>query len=129
MKLLLDTHIFLWLQTEPARLGEQLALVEDPATELIVSAASSWELAIKTSVGKLTLPEPVEEYVPSRAARIGASLVPITHRDAAGVAALPLLHRDPFDRLLLAQARAGGATLLTADEQLVAYPVDVVHVG
>lgn len=129
MKLLLDTHIFLWLQSEPERLGSQLAIVEDPATELLVSAASTWELAIKTSIGKLRLPLPVIDYVPTRAALIGAELIAVGHRDAAGVAALPPLHCDPFDRLLLAQAAAQHATLLTADAVLADYPTDVLVVS
>lgn len=121
MKLLLDTHVFLWLQSQPERLGGALAVVEDPDATLFISAASSWELAIKTAAGKLELPAPVAEYVPTRAALIGAELLPISHRDAAGVAALPLLHRDPFDRMLIAQSIVLGATLLTADSALAQY--------
>ncbi|MDQ8043402.1 MAG: type II toxin-antitoxin system VapC family toxin [Solirubrobacteraceae bacterium] len=122
MKLLLDTHVFLWLQTDPDRLGTHLATVADPANELLLSAASSWELAIKVALGKLELPVPVEQYVPSRAREIGATLVAIEHDHALRVAGLPPLHRDPFDRLLVAQAAALGATLLTADAAVAAYP-------
>jgi PIN domain nuclease of toxin-antitoxin system len=118
---LLDTHVFLWLQTEPERLGEQLALVEDPGTELLVSAACSWEIAIKHALGRLPLPEPPATYVPERIRAIGAHPVAIEHAHALGVAALPPLHRDPFDRLLVAQSLALDAPVLTADARLAAY--------
>lgn len=125
MKLLLDTHVFLWLLAEPERLGRHRGLVEDPGTELLLSAASAWELAIKSASGRVVLPEPVVRYVPERMAAIGARGVPVEHGHALAVAALPPLHRDPFDRLLVAQAAALGATILTADAVVAQYPVAV----
>ena len=122
MTLLLDTHVFLWLQADPARVGDHLALVEDPRTRLAVSAASAWEIAIKHALGRLSLPEPPERYVPSRMRAIGAEPVAITHGHALAVAALPPLHRDPFDRVLVAQALALDATILTADATVARYP-------
>lgn len=122
MRVLLDTHVFLWLQTEPERLGEHLPLVEDRRTELLLSAASSWEIAIKHAIGKLPLPEPPERYVPERIRAIGAQPLPVEHSDALAVASLPPLHRDPFDRLLVAQAAAYDLTLLTADPAVDRYP-------
>jgi PIN domain nuclease of toxin-antitoxin system len=118
---LLDTHVFLWLQTEPERLGEQLALVSDPETELLVSAACSWEIAIKHALGRLPLPEPPATYVPERIRAIGAYPLAIEHAHALGAAALPPLHRDPFDRILVAQSLALDAPVLTADTALAAY--------
>ena len=129
MRLLLDTHVFLWLLTEPERLGQQREDVEDPRHELLVSAASSWEIAVKYALGRLPLPEPPAEYVPERIRRIGATAVPVEHTHALAVATLPALHRDPFDRLLVVQAGALGATLLTADPQVVRYDVKTVLVG
>jgi PIN domain nuclease of toxin-antitoxin system len=123
MRILLDTQVFLWLQTQPERLGAQLAVVEDPDSELLLSAASSWEIAIKHALGRLPLPEPPERYVPSRMRDIGAHPVAIEHQHALGVAALAPLHRDPFDRLLVAQGRALDVPILTADAALAAYPV------
>ncbi len=123
MRLLLDTHVFLWLQSAPERLGERLDLVTDTRNELTVSAASSWEIAIKCEIGRLQLPEEPDRYVPSRIRMIGARALPIEHSHALAVAGLPALHRDPFDRLLVAQAQLEGLTILTADEALARYPV------
>jgi PIN domain nuclease of toxin-antitoxin system len=122
LRALLDTHVFLWLQTEPERLGETAAVLADPDSELLVSAASSWEIAIKHANGRLALPAPPATYVPESIRAIGAQPIAIEHRDALAVAGLESLHRDPFDRLLVVQAIALGATLVTADAQLVPYP-------
>lgn len=129
MRLLLDTHVFLWLQTEPERIGDHLTLVEDRTTTLLLSAASSWEIAIKYGIGRLPLPEPPERYVPTRMRAIGAEALPIEHAHALAVAALPALHRDPFDRLLIAQAGAAGATILTADPAVAQYPAETLLVA
>jgi PIN domain nuclease of toxin-antitoxin system len=123
VNLLLDTHVFLWLQTDPDRLGEQRATIEDERNALLLSAASSWEIAIKYELGKLPLPEAPDRYVPSRMRAIGAQGLPVEHSHALAVAALPPLHRDPFDRLLVAQARLLDLTILTADPSLIQYDV------
>jgi len=125
---LLDTHVFLWLQTEPERLGEHLSLVEHRRTGLVVSAASSWEIAIKHALGRLALPEPPERYVPTRIRAIGAEAIAVEHSHALAVASLPALHRDPFGRLLVAQALALDIPLLTADSALVPYPAQIIVV-
>jgi PIN domain nuclease of toxin-antitoxin system len=129
MRVLLDTHVFLWLQTEPERLGDRLALVEDRGTTLLLSAASSWEMAIKYTLGRLPLPEPPERYVPTRMRAIGAEALPIEHAHALAVASLPDLHRDPFDRLLVAQAAVAGVAILTADPAVAQYPAETLVVG
>ncbi len=123
MKLLLDTHVFLWLQTDPDRLGEQLAIMGDTRNELWLSAASAWEMAIKYELGKLPLPEPPERYVPERVHAIGARALPIEQPHALAVATLPPLHRDPFDRLLVAQAGLLDLTIVTADPAVAQYPI------
>ena len=123
MKLLLDTHVFLWLLTEPERLGEHLRTVEDPANGMLLSAASSWEIAVKVRLGRLELPDDPTRYVPDRMRAIGAEPLAVEHAHALEVAALPPLHRDPFDRLLVAQARHLGLTILTADAAVARYDV------
>jgi len=129
VRLLLDTHVFLWLQTEPERLREHRAVVEDPDTELLVSAASAWEIAIKHALGRLPLPEPPATYVPTRMQAIRATPLAVQHDHALAVASLPLLHRDPFDRLLVAQALVLGVTILTADSILEQYPARTLLVA
>ena len=129
MRILLDTHVFLWLQTEPARLGEQLRVLEDGRNELIVSAASSWEIAIKYRLGRLVLPERPERYVPERLRAIGAKGLAIEHTHALAVASLPALHGDPFDRLLVAQAGLLAVPIITADPAVAQYPIETLRVS
>ncbi|MGI8698987.1 MAG: type II toxin-antitoxin system VapC family toxin [Mycobacteriales bacterium] len=123
MKALLDTHVFLWLQTEPERVGSALEILAAPETDLLVSAASAWEIAIKYGLGRIDLPEPPVTYLPSRLRAIGASPLPVDVLDATAVANLPPLHRDPFDRLLVAQALRHDLTVVTADEAILRYDV------
>ncbi len=129
MRILVDTHVFLWLHTEPERVGEHLGLVEDSRNAILVSAASSWEIAIKYGLGRLPLPEPPERYVPERLRIIGAEALAIEHTHALAVAALPPLHRDPFDRLLVAQAGLLDVPILTADPQVAQYPVSTLLIS
>jgi PIN domain nuclease of toxin-antitoxin system len=129
VRVLLDTHVFLWLHTERKRLGEHLSLVEDPHNERLLSAVSSWEIAIKHTLGRLPLPEAPQRYVPSRMRAIGAVGLPIEHGHALAVADLPPLHGDPFDRLLVAQARLLDLPILTADATIARYPVRTLLVG
>jgi PIN domain nuclease of toxin-antitoxin system len=103
-------------------------LLEDERNELLVSAVVSWEIAIKHGLGRLPLPEPPERYVPDRIRAIGASAVAIEHGHALAVALLPPLHRDPFDRLLIAQGGALSATILTADSVVAEYPAEALLV-
>lgn len=126
MRLLLDTNAFLWANAEPERLGEHLPIVESPRTDLLVSAAVSWEIAIKYRLGRLPLPQEPERYVPTRLRALKAESVPIEHGHALAVAELPLLHRDPFDRLLIAQAQALGVPILTADASIARYRVQTL---
>ena len=126
-KLLLDTHIWLWWFLEPERLpGRAVRVMEDPETTLLFSAASSWEIAIKYALKKLRLPEPPGRYIPSRLEGGAVTPMPIEHAHALRVSELPHHHRDPFDRLLIAQAQLEGATLATADLQFLLYEVDVL---
>jgi PIN domain nuclease of toxin-antitoxin system len=126
---LLDTHAFLWLQTEPERLRGQLAVVQDERNRLLLSAASSWEIAIKYALGRLQLPESPERYVPRRMRAVGAEALDVEHGHALAVAGLAPRNGDPFDRLLVAQARALDVPILTADPKIAAYPVRTLLIG
>ena len=128
MRVLLDTHVFLWLQSDPERVGVHLELLRDPDTERLVSAVVSWEIAVKHQRGALPLPEPPAAYVPRRMREIRAVAVPIEQAHTLEIAALPPIHRDPFDRLLVAQARLLGVPIMTADATVAAYPVETLRV-
>ena len=129
MSFLLDTHVLLWLRGDPGRLStETRRRLADPALRLYVSAASAWEIAIKQSLGKLTLPEPAEAWLPRALVETGLEALPILVEDAAAVRALPWHHRDPFDRLLVAQAKRLDLTLVTHDARLGAYDVRLLPV-
>jgi PIN domain nuclease of toxin-antitoxin system len=129
-KFLLDTHVWLWLQSSPERLAADLLdRLADENNDMFLSAASSWEIAIKHSLGKLALPEAPHLYVPDRMRRSGTTSLPIEHAHALTVAELPLLHRDPFDRLLIAQAKCQNLVLVTADPEVAKYDVDLEFVS
>jgi PIN domain nuclease of toxin-antitoxin system len=124
---LVDTHVWLWMQSDPDRLGDQTrAIVQDVGNTLLFSAASAWEIAIKYRLGKLRLPEPPASYVPDRMRRSGTSALPVDHAHTLRTADLPDHHRDPFDRVLIAQAQLLDLSIITADAQLSAYDVTVV---
>jgi PIN domain nuclease of toxin-antitoxin system len=125
-RFLLDTHIWLWLQTSPERLPPRLIeLLQDEDNELLLSAASSWEISIKYALGKLLLPEPPRTYIPGRMRLSGTTGLAIEHSHALAVAALPRLHGDPFDRMLVAQSRELELRIVTADSAIAEYDVDV----
>lgn len=126
MTLLIDTHALLWFHDGDRRLSRKASrLMEAPDAALVISAASVWELAIKTSMRRLQLSVGVETYVATKISK-GYTLWPITWEHAAGVAALPWHHRDPFDRLLVAQALSEKCAVVTADRMFRKYGVDVV---
>ena len=122
MKILLDTHVFLSEITDSPRLSqEQRGLFLDEDNELHLSVASLWEMLIKAGLGKLPLPEPATEYLVRQMEKNRIVLLPIRIAHLAEMQKLPLLHRDPFDRMLVAQAEEDRLVLLTADETLRAY--------
>lgn len=128
MRVLLDTQCWLWMRAAPQRLSARSRrLLTDPANELLLSAASVWELAIKTALGKVRFSDPFAEFVTSRLAEDGIVPLPVHHSHAMRVAELPTHHRDPFDRLLVAQAQIEALSLLTADRQLESYDVAVIR--
>ncbi|MBI3492044.1 MAG: type II toxin-antitoxin system VapC family toxin [Acidobacteria bacterium] len=127
MRILLDTQCWLWMTLSPDRLSPKArSLVERGGDELYLSAASAWEIAIKYSVGKLRLPEPPGRYVPSRLEALRVVPLPIEHSHALHVATLPRHHRDPFDRVLIAQAQMENLQILTADPLFAAYDVTTI---
>jgi PIN domain nuclease of toxin-antitoxin system len=128
VRLLLDTQVWLWSLLDPERLGPRARdLLEDAETQLLLSAASSWEISIKYGLDRLPLPEPPAAFVLSRLARDSIEALPIEHRHVCAVADLPLHHRDPFDRLLVAVSQQEDLPLLTADRQFLAYDIAVIQ--
>jgi PIN domain nuclease of toxin-antitoxin system len=124
---LLDTHVWLWMLTAPERLGSAAReLVEDAGSTVLLSAVSSWEIAIKYALGRLPLPEAPERYVPERMRAVGVDSLPVEHSHALRVSTLQLHHGDPFDRLLVAQSQIERVPLLTTDPVFGAYDVEVI---
>ncbi|MBA2571944.1 MAG: type II toxin-antitoxin system VapC family toxin [Gemmatimonadetes bacterium] len=121
MRLLLDTHVFLWWREENSRLNSETARAISEADQVFVSAASAWEIAIKVALRKLHIPGPVEPAVEQ--SHFQQLLVTFPH--AAAVANLPLHHADPFDRMLIAQAQLEGLTLITHDSKFRPYGVPI----
>lgn len=113
--------------TTPERLGPRASdIVRKGDTRLLLSAASSWEIAIKYALGRLALPQPPDTFVPERMRRTGVEGLPILHSHALRVADLEPHHRDPFDRLLVAQAQVESLALLTSDTVFARYSVEVI---
>lgn len=129
MTLLIDTHVWLWMLAAPERLGDTRAVLEDGERTLLLSAASSWEIAIKYQLGRLELPQPPERFVPDRLRSTGVTPIAIEHTHVLEAGRLPAHHRDPFDRVLVAQARHLGVPIVTADPLIRAYDVTVHWVG
>lgn len=121
--LLVDTHVLLWLLLEPDRLSEaMLDRLRDQATDLVVSAATAWEIATKHRLGKLDEAEAVVTGYLGHLARLGARELPITSRHALTAGQLGWAHRDPFDRVIVAQAMLESLPVVTADGELAAFP-------
>jgi PIN domain nuclease of toxin-antitoxin system len=119
-RLLLDTHVFLWWLSDDSRLGEtSRQAISNPRNQVYVSAASTWEISIKKSTGKLVAPEDMDAIVECE----GFDKLPITlfHGDQAGL--LPDHHKDPFDRMLVAQAQSNGLVIVTNDEKITQYNI------
>lgn len=127
MKILLDTHVFLWASGPTDRLADEtLDLLANPETEKFLSAASVWEIAIKYGKGALPLPDHPRRFIPLTIAASDIASLPVAARDAVEVADLPHHHGDLFDRLLIAQARLHEMYLLTDDKVFERYDVDLI---
>lgn len=115
MKLLLDTHAFIWWDGEPSRFSPRaLAELQNPSCDVLLSVVSIWEILIKTQLGKMTLRLPLSEII-SQQMDNGVEILPVTLEHTFGLETLPPVHKDPFDRLLIAQARVEDAPLLSVD--------------
>jgi PIN domain nuclease of toxin-antitoxin system len=126
MNLFLDTHIFLWYISDDPQLPSDVRdAIRDPSNTAFLSAASVWEAVIKYALGKLPLPEPAAVYLPKQRVAYGISPLPIIEAAFVHLESLPPLHRDPFDRILIAQALHGGHFLATVDAVVRSYPVPV----
>jgi PIN domain nuclease of toxin-antitoxin system len=127
MRLLLDTHVFLWyISADPQLPTTFRDAIRDPGNEVYLSVASVWEAVIKYALGKLPLPEAPAEYLPRQRDAHRIATLPVEEGALAHLATLPPLHRDPFDRILIAQALQHGLTLATVDDAVRAYPVPLL---
>lgn len=122
MRLLLDTHTFLWwIDNDPHLSTKARALISDSNNELYFSAASGWEIAIKARIGKLAMPDNLEQFIIEQLVLNQFTVLPIQLTHALHVYTLPLLHRDPFDRILVAQSQVEDLLLLTNDALIQQY--------
>lgn len=127
MKVLLDTHTFLWWNLDDPHLSAVArAIIAAGGNTVYLSAVVAWEIAIKAAKGRLTLPEPADQYVTNRMNLHAFTALPVELSHALEVTNLPPLHNDPFDRLLVAQARLEGIPILTADAAIGGYDVEVI---
>ncbi len=127
MKLLLDTHAFIWWDSEPAKLSAQaLALCQDRRNVLLLSVVSIWEMQIKLQLGKFRQSLPLKEIIEAQQQTNGIEILPVTLPHVLAIEQLPPYHKDPFDRLLVAQAIVEEAALVSGDQTIARYAVRVV---
>ena len=127
MSLLLDTHVFLWWNTEPEKLSKRAYdAIENGEREIYFSAASAWEIAIKYAKGLLELPDNAESFVLTRVRSRGFRPMPVEISHALHTYHLPMHHQDPFDRLLVSQAQLESLAIVTADPSIARYDVEIV---
>ena len=127
MRVLLDTHVFLWWITDDRRVSPRASeLIADGRNDLLFSVASGWEIAIKASLGRIELPAPMERFLIEQLWENRIDVLPIQMSHALHVHALPHHHRDPFDRMLVAQARLEKLPILSSDRRIAKYEVEVL---
>lgn len=128
MKLLLDTHIFIWWADQPERLSRAAcSALEDETNDLMLSVVSVWEMQIKMQLGKLKLSLPLKELVKNQQETNDLTFLPVTLPHVLTLDALPFHHKDPFDRLLIAQSIEEGLTIVSADSKFSAYSVKLLQ--
>lgn len=129
MKVLLDTHVFLWWINDDPKLGHNARdIIRNIDNHLMFSAASGWEISIKVKLGKLDVADDISTFMFEQIRLNAITELPVSMSHALHVATLPNLHRDPFDRLLIAQAQLERIPILTGDEQFKAYSLEVIEV-
>lgn len=127
MKLLIDTHTFLWFVQDSNQLSPYAKdLIESSANQIYISIASLWEMAIKSSLSKLELPTSFQDFIPHQVLINGIEIIPINPAHLHQLVNLDLHHRDPFDRLIIAQAMVRGIPVITRDNQFESYPIEVI---
>ena len=127
MRILLDTHAFLWWISDAPQLSQKARqIIGNGENALFLSAASGWELAIKTRLGKLKLPADITSFIAEQLSVNAITPLPIQMKHALHLNSLPDFHRDPFDRMIVAQAQVEGLPVLTADPQLAGYSVQII---
>lgn len=127
MRLLLDTHAFLWAAAEPDQLHpDARAAIEDSSNDIFVSAAAAWEIVMKVALGKLTVPADPAVWFPARLRSMGFRALDVTAEHALAVGALPGIHRDPFDRIMIAQSQVEALTFVTRDSENQKYSIHVL---
>lgn len=124
MKILLDTHVFLWMISAPEKLSRTAKqLLKSEENEIYLSTVSGWEIAIKFQIGKLRLPDKPDVYIPQQMKENSLEILPIEMSHAVNIYNLPDIHKDPFDRLLISQGQIENLPILTDDEKIKEYPV------
>jgi PIN domain nuclease of toxin-antitoxin system len=124
MRILIDTHIFLWFINNDPQLSPTAKTILESDVDLLLSIASLWEIAIKVSTGKMTLPKPFEIFIPEQLQHNEISILPIATEHLTYITTLPFHHRDPFDRLLIAQSIIEGIPIVSVDAAFDPYKVD-----
>jgi PIN domain nuclease of toxin-antitoxin system len=126
MRALLDTHAFLWWINDDARLSDRFrAIISSGVNEILFSAVSAWEIAVKAGIGRLTIPGDLETYTLAQVSRNRFEVLSISLSHALRASRLLPHHKDPFDRMLIAQAQVERVTILTGDAQIARYPIRV----
>ena len=127
MRALLDTHTFLWWVTNQPQLSETVSsILQDRQNQIFFSAASGWEIAIKAQLGKLEIPSQLEDFIASQLDLNSFQVLPIELKHALHIYHLPIHHKDPFDRILIAQSQVENLPLLTLDPQIIKYGINVI---
>ena len=128
MKLLLDTHVFLWLSVEPDRLSDNMKIAcENPENRLYLSLVSPWEIQIKQQLGKLQLHAPLAGLIETQVRRNGMILLPVKLEHIYALSELPSVHKDPFDRLLIAQAGIESMHIVSSDKKISRYQINIIN--
>jgi PIN domain nuclease of toxin-antitoxin system len=127
MRVLLDTHVLIWWFENPARISRPaFRVMEDPGSDLVWSVIGTVEMALKVPLGRLRLPGTLDSFLEEQREQLGLEILPVEQRHALRLATLPPHHRDPFDRLLVAQAMAEGIPVVSSDPRFRAYDVEVL---